>query len=62
MLLGRVVSGAANYVLLAMTGKSYMLAAFITSSFVTPVWGIVIQIVLIPIIVKPINKYLLKTA
>lgn len=62
MLLGRFVSGIANFILLSMAGKSYMFAAFLTSSFVTPIWGIIIQIILIPIIVRAINKYMKKAA
>jgi riboflavin transporter FmnP len=56
MLLGRVISGVSNYIFLSMAGKNYMLEAFVTSSFVTPVWGIIIQLVLIPAVVKLAGK------
>lgn len=56
MLLGRVVSGVANYILLTTGGKSYAFKIFLTSAFVKPVWGIIIQIVLIPIIVKALEN------
>ena len=56
MLLGRVVSGIANYILYTARGKSYAFEIFLTSAFVKPVWGIIIQIVLIPIIVKALEK------
>lgn len=56
MIAGRIVSGAANYILLSMAGKKYMLAAFLTSSFVTPVWGIIIQLIAIPVIINLVNK------
>lgn len=56
MLIGRVVAGLANYILFFATGKQYLLNMFLTSSFVKAVWGIVIQIVLIPIIIKYLDK------
>ncbi|GFR36365.1 ECF transporter S component [Thermobrachium celere] len=57
MLLGRLVSGAANYILLTSMGKKYVLNMFITASFVKCIWGIVIQLILIPFVVKMIYKY-----
>lgn len=62
MLLGRLISGTANFLLLSMASKSYMFTVFITSSFVTPIWGIIIQIVLIPVIVKAADGYMGKAA
>lgn len=56
MLLGRLVSGAANYILLSMIGKKYMLKVFLASSFITPIWGILIQLILIPFLVKVIDN------
>lgn len=56
MLAGRAVSGAANYMLLSMMGKKYMFAAFLTSSFITPIWGILAQLILIPVIIKLVEK------
>lgn len=56
MIIGRLISGAANYLLLSANGNSYLLSAFIADSFVTPVWGIAIQLVLVPVIVKLTGK------
>lgn len=56
MLLGRLVSGAVNYILLSMMGKKYMLEVFLASSFITPIWGILIQLILIPFLVKLVNS------
>lgn len=56
MLLGRVMSGAINYILLGFIGKKYMLEMFLTSAFVKAIWGIIIQIVVIPLIVKAVDK------
>ncbi|SHE52168.1 ECF transporter S component [Caloramator proteoclasticus] len=57
MLLGRIVSGAANYILLTSMGKKYVLNMFITASFVKCIWGIIIQFIVIPFVVKMIEKY-----
>lgn len=57
MLLGRVVSGAANYILLTAMGKKYVLNMFITASFVKCIWGIIIQLIAIPTIIKMLEKY-----
>lgn len=56
MLLGRVISGIANFLLLTAKGGSFVLAGFLTSSFVTAFWGIIIQLVLIPFLVKALEK------
>lgn len=56
MIFGRLISGFANYVLLGFVGKPFVLKLFMISTFVKPVWGILIQIIIIPIIVKAIEK------
>lgn len=56
MLLGRLVSGTTNYLLLSMAGKPYAFKIFITASFITPISGIILQLVLIPVIVKSLYK------
>ncbi|MGH4051492.1 MAG: ECF transporter S component [Clostridium sp.] len=56
MLLGRFVSGTANFLLLSMTGKPYAFKMFITASFVTPILGIILQLIFIPTIVKSLDK------
>ena len=56
MILGRVVSGIANYILLTVGGSGFILSAFITGTFVKGVWGMIIQLILIPILVKVIEK------
>lgn len=60
MIIGRLISGAANYILLSMTGKSYMLKVFIASSFVKPIFGIILQLILIPAIIYIYRKTLKK--
>lgn len=56
MILGRVIAGIANFLLLTAKGSSFVLAGFLTSAFVTAFWGIVIQLILIPFLVKSLEK------
>lgn len=56
MIAGRIVLGVANYVLFFMAGNKYLLTMFIASSFIKPIWGIIIQLVLIPVIIKLIEN------
>lgn len=56
MLLGRAVSGVANLFLLGLAGRQYGLQVFLMSAFVTALWGIIIQLVLIPLIIKTVEK------
>ncbi|MBQ9975447.1 MAG: ECF transporter S component [Clostridia bacterium] len=56
MLSGRIVWGIAKAVLLGIAGKSFGLAAFITGGFVDALLGIVIQLILIPLIVKAYER------
>ncbi|CUP24452.1 ECF transporter S component [Clostridium disporicum] len=55
MLVGRIVSGIVNYVLLTVGGSGFVFAAFITSTFVKAVPGIIIQLILIPAILKALE-------
>ena len=56
MLSGRIVWGIAKAVLLGVAGKSFTISAFITGGFVDAIPGIVIQLVLIPLIIKAYEK------
>lgn len=56
MLGGRAVSGIANAAFLGMAGRPYGVSAFLSSSFVTSLPGIVIQIVAVPLIVVALEK------
>ena len=55
MLIGRIVSGIVNYVLLTVGGSGFVFAAFITSTFVKAVPGVIIQLILIPAILKALE-------
>lgn len=56
MLLGRIVWGITKATLLGASGKSFTIAMFITEGFVDAIPGIILQLVLIPIILKIANK------
>ncbi|EYE87142.1 hypothetical protein Q428_15015 [Fervidicella metallireducens AeB] len=57
MLAGRIVSGIANYILFTFAmGKPYLLKMFLTSAFITPIPGIIIQLILIPFLVIFLSK------
>lgn len=52
MVLGRVISGIANYALLTVGGSAFVLKMFLMATFVKALPGIIIQVILIPIMVK----------
>ena len=56
MIAGRVVWGIAKAVLLGLGGKAFTFAAFIAGGFVDAFPGIIIQLILIPIIMKIVEK------
>ncbi|MGX8852957.1 ECF transporter S component [Amedibacillus sp. YH-ame10] len=56
MLAGRAVSGVVTLVLLSFTGKAYTLAIFIGSAFVTAFPGIVLQLLVVPFLVRVVMK------
>lgn len=55
MLVGRVVSGIINFVLLTVGGSGFVFAAFITSTFIKAIPGVIIQLILIPSILKALE-------
>ncbi|HHU49605.1 MAG: ECF transporter S component [Caldicoprobacterales bacterium] len=56
MLAGRIVMGFANFVLLGLSGDSYIFSTFITAAFVTALPGIIIQLILIPVLLYALKK------
>lgn len=56
MISGRIISGILTACVLGFAGKTYGLSAFVTASFLTGLPGIVIQLVLIPVLVKAMEK------
>lgn len=56
MIGGRIVMGIANVIIFGLADKAYGTAAFISGAFITALPGIIIQIILIPVIVKAMKK------
>lgn len=55
MVLGRIVSGIVNYILLTAGGNGFVFTAFLTATFVKAIPGIIIQLILIPVVLKAIE-------
>lgn len=53
---GRVVWGVTKAILLGFSGKVFTLGAFVTGGFLDAIPGIILQLILIPIILKSINR------
>lgn len=51
MIIGRVVRIAATFLITVPFGATFVFKGILTAIFITSVWGIIIQIVLIPIII-----------
>ncbi|WBW96808.1 ECF transporter S component [Oceanirhabdus sp. W0125-5] len=58
MISGRLISGIMKYILMVGTGKAFVLKGFLIASFVTCIWGIVIQFILIPLILSLYNNHI----
>lgn len=56
MVSGRCVAGVANFFLLGLKGAPYGLEAFISASFVVAIPGIILQLLLLPVLVKMIER------
>ncbi|WP_102398685.1 ECF transporter S component [Haloimpatiens massiliensis] len=53
---GRLISGIMNYILLTAKGNNFVFKAFLTGAFVKGFIGIIIQLILIPVVVKALEK------
>lgn len=58
MVIGRIIYGILMVILLAIDGKSYTFALFISSTVVFAIPGIILQFLLIPSLVISIKRYL----
>lgn len=56
MLSGRVVNGIVNAILLGINGSTFSLSVYLSSTFISALPGIIIQIILIPILFKLLKK------
>ena len=57
MIVGRMVLGVANVILLSLDGVSYSFEVFISAAFINAIPGIIFQIIVIPLIILAINQY-----
>ena len=56
MISGRCMAGLANFFLLGLKGMPYGIETFISASFVVALPGIILQLLLLPLLVKIIEK------
>lgn len=56
MAAGRLVSGLANAAFMGLAGNPYSLTIWMTGAFLTPIPGIIIQLVLIPTLVYALER------
>lgn len=57
MVAGRIVYGFAQYIFLAAKGNSYSINAWVTSMFVTGLPSIILHVILVPIVILLLRKY-----
>ena len=55
MVVGRIVSGVANYILLTVGGNVFVFTAFLITTFIKAIPGIIIQLILIPVVLKAVE-------
>ena len=56
MVLGRLVWGAAQMLIMGLNGGSFPLSAFVAGAVTSAIPGIVLQLVLVPILVRALEK------
>ena len=56
MLSGRIVWGISKAVLLGFSGKTFTFSLFIIGGFIDSLFGIILQLILVPLIMEIINK------
>ncbi len=56
MLVGRLVSGLANVIIYGLQGNAYTMTTYLTTNFITPLPGIALHIVLVPLLVIALDK------
>ncbi len=62
MILGRVAYGLATLIMLGTVGSTYTFSAFIAGAFFSAIPGIILQLVLIPILVKTLSRFSLNNS
>ena len=56
MLLGRVVWGAAMFIIAGLTSSKFQFTDFLAGAFIAAVWGIILHILLIPLVIFALEK------
>lgn len=56
MIIGRIVRIAASYLITVPFGNVFLFKGILTALFVTSIWGIIVQVILIPVIMKAYQK------
>ncbi|MBN2851492.1 MAG: ECF transporter S component [Clostridia bacterium] len=56
MVIGRIVKGAVTFLMTVPFGNAFIFKGFMTSTFVVGIWGILIQLLLIPVVIKMYEK------
>jgi len=56
MILGRIVRIAATYLITVPFGATFIFKGILTAIFITSIWGIIIQIVLIPLVLTAYSR------
>ena len=56
MVAGRLVWGAAQMAIMGLNGSSFPFSAFVAGAFTSAIPGIVLQLVLIPVLVRALDK------
>ena len=62
MVAGRLVWGAAQMVIMGLNGGSFPFSAFVAGAFTSAIPGIVLQLVLVPMLVRALDKAGVKAA
>ena len=62
MIIGRLVWGAAQMVIMGLNGGSFPLSVFVAGAVTSAIPGIVLQLVLVPLLVRAMEKARLKAA
>lgn len=57
MILGRIVWGLVSVVVFSLLGNSFTWKLFVTNGFITAIPGIILQLILIPILVKYLKNF-----
>lgn len=58
MLMGRAIKGLANMIIYGVLGIEYSFALFISGAFIEAIPGIILQLVVIPLILISLKKYI----